>query len=183
MAMDPFEILKKFCEEGTKASNIIKAHSSAVAEKAAKAAEKVKHMPVDLDFIYESSILHDIGIIKTNVPSLGCHGTHPYICHGFLGREILDTMGLFRHGLVCERHVGVGLTQKQISDQNLPLPKREMVPVSMEEIIVCYADKFFSKGRGQLLLEKSLEEITEELSRHGKENAEIFTQWVKMFEK
>ena len=50
-----------------------------------------------------------------------------------------------RHALVCERHTGAGLSLKDIMDQKLPVPPREMLPVSMEEQVICFADKFFSK--------------------------------------
>ena len=91
-------------------------------------------------------MLHDIGIIHTNAPGIHCHGTEPYICHGVIGRRMLDELGLFRHALVCERHTGAGLALKDIVDQNLPLPHRDLLPMSLEENLVCYADKFYSKS-------------------------------------
>ncbi|MEZ4602993.1 MAG: hypothetical protein R2861_06175 [Desulfobacterales bacterium] len=33
----------------------------------------------------------------------------------------------------------------EIQTHHLPLPLRSMVPVTLEEEIICYADKFFSK--------------------------------------
>ncbi len=59
-------------------------------------------------------MLHDIGIFLTNAPHIGCYGDKPYICHGYLGREILDKEGLPGHAMVCERHVGAGLTVTDI---------------------------------------------------------------------
>jgi uncharacterized protein len=88
-------------------------------------------------------MLHDIGILHTKSPGLGCHGKYPYICHGFLGRELLDRIGLPEYGLISERHVGVGISSDDIRTFTLPLPERDMVPVSIEEQIICYADKFF----------------------------------------
>jgi len=41
--------------------------------------------------------------------------------------------GYPKHGLVCERHTGTGITLEMIIKNNLPLPHRDMVPVSMEE--------------------------------------------------
>ena len=55
-------------------------------------------------------MLHDIGIFLTHAPQIGCHGDKPYICHGYLGRELLEKEGFPRHAIVCETHVGVGLT-------------------------------------------------------------------------
>ena len=53
--------------------------------------------------------------------------------------------GYPRHALVCERHTGAGLSLEDIIAQNLPVPHRDMLPVSMEEQVVCFADKFYSK--------------------------------------
>ncbi len=53
--------------------------------------------------------------------------------------------GYPRHALVCERHTGAGLSLEGIIAQDLPVPHREMVPVSLEEQVICFADKFYSK--------------------------------------
>jgi len=55
-----------------------------------------------LGFIEEAALLHDIGIFNTNLPKIGCYGRHPYISHGYLGRELLENEGLAAHALVCE---------------------------------------------------------------------------------
>lgn len=60
--------------------------------------------------------------------------------------------GFPRHALVCERHTGAGISLQSIIDQQLPVPHRDMVPVSLEEQVICFADKFFSKthpGQGK----------------------------------
>ncbi len=78
-------------------------------------------------------MLHDIGVVRCNAPSIHCLGELPYICHGVAGREMLDNLGLHRHALVCERHTGSGLTVEDIIRQRLPLPHREMLPITTEE--------------------------------------------------
>ena len=45
---------------------------------------------------------------------------------------------------VCERHTGAGLTLHDILSQNLPLPHHDLQPETIEEKLICYADKFFS---------------------------------------
>jgi uncharacterized protein len=126
-------------------------------------------------------MLHDIGIFRTDSPVLGCHGSEPYIRHGVLGREILDALGYPRHGLVCERHVGVGISAADVRRWGLPLPERDMRPVSIEEEIVCYADKFFSKDGGGASSEKSVAEIAASLGLYGAEQADRFLRWVDRF--
>ena len=71
--------------------------------------------------------------------------------------------GFPRHALVCERHTGAGISLQSIIDQQLPVPHRDMVPVSLEEQVICFADKFFSKTH--LDKEKSVEKALKSISR------------------
>lgn len=87
--------------------------------------------------------------------------------------------GYPRHALVCERHTGTGLSLKMIEEQNLPVPHRDMRPVSWEEQIICFADKFFSKTK--LDKEKSPEKIHKSLSKYGEETVSQFDTWCKLF--
>ena len=127
-------------------------------------------------------MLHDIGIFMTDTPALGCHGDHPYICHGTLGRELLEHHDLDRHALVCERHVGVGLSAGDIQRQNLPLPLRDMHPLTIEEEIICYADKFYSKNNRQNQAARTTSEIVTMLRRYGEPPVQKFQAWVRRFE-
>ncbi|MGB9823131.1 MULTISPECIES: HD domain-containing protein [Thermodesulfovibrio] len=178
--MDPFEIIKKYYNPQSMAYKILINHSKAVAEKALKIAEKFN---VDKQFIYEAAMLHDIGIFMTNTPKLDCHGRFPYIAHGYLGREILEKERFQKHALVCERHTGVGITMEEIIKKNLPLPHRDMVPVTMEEKIISYADKFFSKESDGSVRVRTVEEIIKDLSRYGEEKVKIFKEWLNLFER
>jgi uncharacterized protein len=177
--MEPFEIIKKYYNSQSLAYKILVNHSSAVAEKALKIAEKFN---VDKQFIYEAAMLHDIGIFMTNTPKFDCHGKFPYICHGYLGREILEKEGFPRHGLVCERHTGVGITKEEIIKNNLPLPQRDMIPLSMEEKIIAFSDKFFSKESDGSVRIRTIDEIIKDLARYGEEKLKIFKEWLKFFE-
>jgi len=179
--MDPLRIIKKYYPTESKAYHILIHHSKAVTEKALKIAQNVMHLKPDLKFIEEAAMLHDIGMFLTNQQEIGCYGDKPYICHGYLGREILEKEGFTKHALVCERHIGIGISLKDIEEKNLPLPKRDMVPVSVEEQIICYADKFFSKDAGFLLKEKPLEGIREYISKLGEEKLRKFDEWTKLF--
>ena len=112
-------------------------------------------------------MLHDIGMCRTDAPGIYCFGTEPYIKHGILGRRMLDSMGLYRHGRVCERHTGAGITAEEIISQHLPIsPPRDLLPESVEEKLVCYADKFFSKTHlGEPA--KPIARVREQLVRYG----------------
>jgi uncharacterized protein len=145
--MSPYDIIYEHYKKGSQPAEILIRHSELVRDKALDIAEKVSHLKPDTVFIAEAAMFHDIGILQTATPAIGCHGHHPYIRHGVIGRQMLEQYGLNDHALVCERHVGVGICASEIESLQLPLPKRDMLPTSIEEIIICYADKFFSKTK------------------------------------
>lgn len=177
----PLKIIQKYYSPGTELYHLLVGHGKAVARKALEAAEKVGYLRLDPEFLIEAAMLHDIGIFLTYLPQIGCRGGKPYLCHGYLGRELLENEGLPAHALVCERHVGVGISKEEIVAKNLPLPLRDMVPVTLEEQIICYADKFFSKNRKTIDREKTVAEIERELSIHGPEKVLRFFQWHMLF--
>lgn len=179
--MDAISLLKKHFSQDQEAFEIVLEHSRLVAAKAVILARKVSNPYLDLRLLEEAALLHDIGVSRTHVPRIGCRGEAPYICHGILGREILESEGLTVHALVCERHIGVGIRVKDIVQQQLPLPKREMVPISLLEKVVCFADLFYSKKPGSISVEKSVDEISASLLRHGKHKVAIFEEWCREF--
>ena len=180
--MNPIELLEQYYDSNSKAFKILVEHGRQVAQKARAAAATVSALKPDLEFIETAAMLHDIGIFLTRTPQFGCFGKHPYICHGILGSDLLKEKGHSELALVCERHVGVGISIEDIQRQNLPLPNRDMIPISIEEQILCYADKFFSKtGNGQPV-EKSIAQIIDNLSRYGPDKVERFEFWAQMFE-
>ena len=179
--MDPLKIIQKYYQIDSKSYQFLVEHSKAVTKKAIEIAKKVPHLNPDLKFIEEASMLHDIGIFLTNAPEIECLGKKPYICHGYFGREILEKEGFPKHALVCERHIGVGISIKDVEEQELPIPKRDMLPISIEEQIICFADKFFSKNEEFLTKEKSLDKIRKGLLKFGNNKTKIFDEWIKKF--
>jgi len=178
--MDPLGLIDKYYASLPGARALLLRHSEMVARKALLVARRVAHLVPDEDFIREAALLHDIGIFMTHAPALGCRGDRPYLCHGFLGRELLEREGLPRHALVAERHVGAGITASEIQTRGLPLPLRDMVPQSLEETIICYADKFYSKD-GAPEAEKPLEAVRAMVRGYGEEKLRVFDGWVELF--
>lgn len=162
-------------ERGSRLWDILQTHSRSVARLAVAIAEGHPELGADARFVREAAMLHDVGIVRTDAPGIDCHGHLPYICHGVEGRRILDAAGLPRHALVCERHTGSGLTAAYIEERGLPLPRRDMVPVSVEEKIVCYADKFYSKTR-HLTQMKTRQEAQASVAKYGDEPARRFME-------
>ncbi len=165
--IDYNNIIERYYTPGADDYKLLVKHSTQVALLSKQLCDRLiagMH-PVDEDFVWEAAMLHDIGMFKTNAPSIFCYGTEPYICHGVIGRQLLEGMGLFRHALVCERHTGAGLAAQEIIDQGLPLPHRDMIPLSLEEKVVCYADKFYSKSH--VAPAKPIDVVRKQLSKFG----------------
>lgn len=175
------KLLAEIYDGRAKALAIVLDHGRRVAEKALLAAAAVDGEAPDLDFVFEAAILHDAGILFTHAPDIGCHGDEPYIRHGIIGARLLEQRGLSRHARVCERHIGTGITALDVVSRGLPLPERDMVPETLEEVLVCYADKFFSKNGAGKAGEKPPEEIVRGLARFGREKAETFLDWHRRF--
>ena len=178
--IDPEKIIEDIYKDYPRAHGFLLSHSRMVAKKAVETARIVGHLNPDMEFIYEAAMLHDIGIYLTDAPRLGCLGDKPYICHGWLGRQILDNLGLTRHAVVCETHVGVGLTAEDIRQNGFPIPQRDMIPTTIEEIIVCFADKFFSKDN-EPLKEKPIEKVRAFIGGFGGDKLQVFDGWLRLF--
>ena len=177
--MDAIAIIDKYYPENNELKHILLTHSRSVADKALWIADRHPELSLDRQFLEEAALLHDIGIFMTDADGIYCYGTHPYICHGYLGSELLQREGFPRHAMVCERHTGAGISLESIVRQNLPVPHREMVPVSLEEQVVCFADKFFSKTH--LDREKSVEKALKSISKYGEEGVIRFKEWCERF--
>ncbi len=177
--MDPLKIINKYYPEDNPLKQILLQHSRDVATKALEIADKHPELNLNKDFLYEAAMLHDIGIFLTDAPGIYCKGNEPYIAHGYLGADLLRQEGYPQHALVCERHTGAGLSLDDIINQKLPIPQREMLPVSLEEQLICFADKFFSKSHPDH--EKSVEKARKSISRYGEEGLRRFDRWCGMF--
>ncbi len=178
---DVAKIIKKYYPKDSEAYPYYFIHSVKVTELALNIYKHNKHLNLNKKIILKGAMLHDIGIIKTRAPEIGCHGKYPYIAHSYLGREILEKNGMPDIAPVCERHVGVGLSVKDIVKSKMPLPHRDMLPKSNEEKIICYADKFYSKSENHLLIPKPVEKIKRKVSKYGKDKLERFEEFVDLF--
>jgi uncharacterized protein len=175
------KILLKYYPEGSLAYEYLYPHSLLVASLALKIAKQNPQLNADLNFIETAAFLHDIGIFQTHAPKFGCHGSLPYLAHGYLGRNILEKEGYPEHALVCERHVGVGISKEDVIINELPLPERDMRPQSIEEEIICYADKFYSKNPDKINITRTPEEILKKLEKYGEEKPGIFRGFMEKF--
>ena len=147
--------IDKYYPEENELKHILMVHSRLVADKALRIVDHHPELHADRQFVEEAAMLHDIGIFLTNAPSIYCFGTEPY-----------------RHARVCERHTGTGITLANIREQSLPLPLQDFLPETIEEQIICYADKFFSKTH--LEYERTVEEACNKILKFGDDGTARF---------
>lgn len=187
--MDYSKIIYHFYPEDNELRRLLLVHSRAVADKALLICDRHPELNLDRDFVEIAAMLHDIGIMKCDAPGIFCHGTEPYIRHGIMGAEMLRLLepsgALEPFARVCQRHTGAGITRQEVLDQRLPmsLPQDESepyMPETLEEQVVCYADKFFSKTK--LNREKTVEEVARSLNKFGEGGVGRFLQWAQKFE-
>jgi uncharacterized protein len=169
--MDALALIARHYAATPDLHRLLVVHSVLVTQKAlAIARDYLEAHPgaaIDLELLTEASLLHDIGIKHCDAPELLCHGTEPYIRHGLLGRQMLEAEGLPRHALFCVRHTGSGIPREEVRAQALPLPDDDYLPVSLEEKILCIADKHYSKSPAKLWREKKRGKIEKGLAKHG----------------
>lgn len=177
--MNPLDIISKYYKADCEAKHILVTHSRSVADKALAIARNHPEMHLNLTFVEEASMLHDIGIYLCNAPDIDCHGEAEYICHGYLGAELMRSEGFPRHARVCERHTGTGISLAMIEEGNLPLPHRDFMAETLEEQLICFADKFYSKT--SLEKEKPIEKVKKSLSKYGEDTVMRFDNWCKLF--
>lgn len=190
--MNYLDIIHHFYPEDTPLRRLLLLHSECVRDKALALLEgssfRDQHpsTTLNLDLIIAGSMLHDIGICATYAPGILCEGTEPYICHGTIGARMLrqlvaegsfsaeDAAMLEACARICERHTGAGLTRQDILSQGLPIePAVDLLPETLEEQLVCLADKFFSKS-GDPRKEKSLEHVRRSMMKFGADSLARF---------
>lgn len=182
--IDYLAIINKYCAGNEELKTILITHSRQVADRAllilSQHPEWIESGLVDPVFVEEAAMLHDIGVTLCDAPRIHCLGTHQYIEHGYLGAQILREEGLPKHAAVAERHTGTGISIDQIVRENLPIPLADYSPRTMEECLICYADKFYSKTK--LNQEKPYSKIRLHLWKYGSDTVSKFDEMQSIFE-
>ena len=183
--IDYYALIDKYYADSPELKHVLVTHSLQVRDRALKIAdahpEWADNGLLDRDFIEEAAMLHDIGIIYCDAPKIFCTGAHQYIEHGFLGAELLRREGLPKHAGVAERHTGSGITMEQVLRENLPLPVQDYCPRTLEEKLICYADKFYSKSH--LGEENSMNKVRTNIWKYGHDAILRFEEMQQMFER
>lgn len=182
--LDPYHILYHFYPDDTPLRRVLLKHSEQVRNKALDIL-KNSSLSLDPELVSAGALLHDVGILRCHAPSIFCTGTEPYIAHGTIGGTMLRTYGK-EHDLdlevfarICERHTGAGLTAEEIREQGLPLPAKDFLPETLEEKLICFADKFYSKSGS--MEEKPPEKVRRSLEKFGPATLARFDEMQKLF--
>lgn len=207
--MDYLALIHRYYPEDNALRRMLLHHSRQVCARALKIVERHPELGANRNLVEAGAMLHDIGIFLTDAPGIHCHGTAHYILHGSLGAQLLRNEAEqlkeeklqevqlqevelqevqlqeelhFYEALarICERHTGTGLTRQTIIERGLPDPQQDLLPETIEEQIICYADKFYSKSH--LERERTIAQTLQSLEKFGDEGVEKFRHWTELFE-
>lgn len=202
--MDYLALIHRYYPEDNALRRMLLHHSRQVCARALKIVERHPELGANRNLVEAGAMLHDIGIFLTEAPGIHCHGTAHYILHGSLGAQLLRNEAEqlkekkrqelqlqevqlqeelhFYEALarICERHTGTGLTRQTIIERGLPDPQQDLLPETIEEQIICYADKFYSKSH--LERERTIPQTLQSLEKFGDEGVEKFRHWTELFE-
>jgi uncharacterized protein len=106
-------------------------HCIAVTDFAIQIARKLQDRGyvIDLGLVEAGGLLHDLGRSKTHA-----------VDHSLVGAQIAETLRLPQAVInIIKRHVGAGITEEEA--EWLGWPKDNYIPQTIEEKVVCYADK------------------------------------------
>ena len=112
-------------------------HCQAVAMAAKIMGDEAEHRgrTIDKNAVIAGALLHDIGRTKSQT-----------VRHGVEGAEILEKEGVDKIVVeIVRRHVGAGISSEEA--KKLGLPDFDYVPRTLEERIVCFADKMVDADR------------------------------------
>jgi len=143
----------------------VRRHSLKVSEKALELAEKITKNNINLELVEIGALLHDVGRSKT-------HGFK----HGIIGGKILRERGFPKElARICETHILGGLDKEDA--KQVGLPERDFLPQTLEEKIICLADKHLA-GTKEVSIEQRFEKW---FNKYGK--TQILTKAKERIEK
>lgn len=113
---------------------------------------KDKDYEVDVELVEIGAILHDIGRSKTH-----------YTDHSAVGGRMVRELGVAEPvARIVERHIGAGIPEDEA--RALGLPEGGYVPETLEEKIVCYADKLIA-GWHEVDISVTIDDFAEKMGR------------------
>jgi uncharacterized protein len=90
---------------------------------------------IDTEAVIAGALLHDVGRSRTQT-----------VRHGVEGAEIIEKEGVDKKVVeIVRRHIGAGISREEA--KKLGLPDFDYIPRTLEERIVCFADKMVDADR------------------------------------
>lgn len=135
MIPDEGQILELHRKYGS--NDVLVGHCRIVAKVADALTDELKERGnrVDAKVVHAAAMLHDIGRNRTQTVS-----------HGVEGAQLLEGEGVDARVVAAVRkHVGAGLSVEEA--RSLGLPDYDYIPRTVEEKIVCFADKMVDSSR------------------------------------
>ena len=126
-------------------------HTEAVSALAVEIAKQLqaKNHPINLQLVEVGALLHDLGRSQTHS-----------VDHAIVGAKLAQQEGLPQEIVsIIKRHVGAGITSEEA--QWLGWPKDDYVPQTLEEKIVCYADKRIGSNQ-RIPIEDTIKQLQSE---------------------
>ncbi len=126
-------------------------HCIAVADLAVETANKLEGggLKINVELVEAGALLHDLGRSKNHT-----------VDHALIGAQIAQSLDLPESIIrIIKRHVGAGITAEEA--QRLGWPKDIYSPQTLEEKVVCYADKLINHGK-RVPIEKEIEKLQKE---------------------
>jgi len=158
--------------------NLVYTHCKIVNEIAEWCADSM-HESVDRDILQAACLLHDIGTyICFDDNAVGGHNQYNYKQHAIFGAALALEEGYDPQiADTIRTHVLLGLTKQEIIDYGWPLPQKDYEPTTIEGRLLCYADRFHSKGPTFNSYETFLFGLRKDLPRQ----ADKLEVWAKEF--
>lgn len=141
---------------------------------------KTKDLQVDEPLLRAGCLLHDIGSYIFLAAKDTKRSIYPQ--HAIFGSAILREEGIDER--ICEMvktHVLLGLSKGEVQEHTLALPHKSFEPQSIEARLLCYADRFSSKGGGAGVVLNLYETFLSNLKKDLPKQAQKFEVWAEEF--
>jgi len=145
--------------------DLVWTHSQIVKEIALQLATKLEKKidsRLDKNLIIIGSLLHDIGVYRCFDEDFNPNDkADPYFYHGWIGEKILRKLD-FPEKVIrfTITHTSTGITTEDIKRERLNLELKDYIPVSIEEEIVNFADKFHTKSPSFVTYDQAVEKLS-----------------------
>ena len=178
--MDAIALIDKYYADNPRLRELLWIHSRQVADRCLKIA--ALHPELDLDkAFWKKQLCYMISAFCIpTLPVFYVRETHLIFATVISGRRCCVRKG-FRPCQGVRASYRRGAFTEEVAAQGLPIPVQDYYPETLEEQLICYADKFYSKSHPDR--EKTPEQALKSVSRYGEDGARRFRHWMELLRK